>query len=475
MQPLTFKSIIAISMLALIPSQTVMAGEAEDRVLEQVKQTYGIHKLKSLSIYSDYRVGNRGQGFTPVYSEFTPLKYETHHDFKAKRGSSENWDGNYHFRNVTTDEGLIEIDYMNNTYELDTDGTFYRAVGGAVPRSDTLLAYELVSRPEQSVLKETVHYRGTPHHIMTLSISGWAPMNIYVNAETGHITKMQRNSRLGQFNFEFGDFKKTSGVTYAGDYSFFMNDHLSEMTQKRHVKVNRVRQKDFKIERGLEPLRAKMDRSVMTFDTIGDKVLYVGKGIGYSAFIDAGSYVIGTGATSGLSDRIEAYKTHMSGVAKPLRYFIVDHHHEDHLRGLTDAGLEGTILIVPDMAADSVREAIGGSIAEDRIQTVSGKTSIGPVEVHNISTSHVKEFALTYLPEEKTLIQVDHMGALFINGPGFAKKDTLSLKSEIDRLGLEVDKLISLHNRKVESWADFSSAVAAFNPDLCPSRRPICP
>ena len=465
----------AVASLVLCLPIPTLAGEVENRVIEQVKQSYGLSKLKTLSIYSDYRVGNRGQGFTPEYSEYTPFIYETHVNLMTKRGSSENWDGNYHFRNVMTDDGVVEIDYMNNTFELDTDGTYYAVIGGTVPRSDTLLAYELVNRPDDSVVKETVNYQGTMHTVMTLSIPGWAPMDIFVNSDTGHITKMERQSRIGKFHFQFGSFKKTSGVTFGSDYSFFVDDHLSEITHGRRIKVNKSLRRAFKIDRGLNPLRAKMDRSEMTIDPIGDKVVYVGKGIGYTAFIEAESFIIGIGATAGLAERIEAYKAHKGNDAKPLRYFIVDHHHEDHLRGLADAEMaRGVTFVVPEIAIDSVRSVLGDLVSKDRIQVLSGKTSIGPIEIYKIATSHVEEFALTYIPEAKILIQVDHMGALFIEGPGFVKADTLSLKSEIDRLGLDVESLISLHNRKVESWGDFSDAVAAFNPDPCPARRPIC-
>jgi len=104
-----------------------------------------------------------------------------------------------------------------------------------------------------------------------------------------------------------------------------------------------------------------------------------------------------------------------------------------------------------------------------------GKTkTLGPVEIYDISTSHVGSYALVYVPSSKIIIQADHYNNNFINGPASASRNSVSLKTEIDKLGFEVETILSLQGRKIESWGDFSEAVSNYNPAPCPTRRPIC-
>ncbi len=470
------KTIAVTSLIVAMPN-TAIAGEAENLVLNQVRQTYGIDKLKTITIHSDLRFGWIGQGYTPDYVERTRAINDQKMDLVNSRGSVEAWGGplnNFNTRTVSTTGGVGHINYVAKTYNVDADGTYHGVFGGRIRTSDTLLAYELVNRPGQSTVKETTTYLGIPHTVVTLSIPDWPPMDIYVNTDTGHITKMQRTIGFGPVKYQFADFKKTSGVTYASDYNFFLENLLIEYAVERSIKVNSVSPKTWQIDKGHTLEGKTVDGSKMSVNTVSDAVHHVGMGGGYTSFIDAGDYIIGVGNSAGLKERWAAYKEAQEGNTKPLKYMVVTHHHADHIDGVKEGYDLGADIIVTKMAAQSVKGVIGDAVLGSRIHVMGKEKNLGPIKVYDIATSHVGSFALVYVPASKTIIQVDHYNGNFVDGPSPAHQGGLTLKAEINRLGLDVDTLLSLHGRKVESWENFSAAVKAYNPKPCPSGRKIC-
>lgn len=473
--PLFKTLMLAASILAL--PVAAGAGDMEHRTLALVKQTYGIDKLKSIRIYSDLRFGWVGQGYTPGYVELPQMVKDLKIDLVNKRGSEESWGGplnNYNYRAFNTDGGIGHIDYGTKTYNIDKDGTYYRTFYGEIRSSDTLLAYELVNRPQEVKVKEYVSYLGMPHTVITLSVPDWTPMDIFVNSETGHITKMQRTSGYGMLRFKFGDFKKTSGVTYASDMDFYVGDFFSEYVKERTIKVNSVRASTWKVDRGLIPEGEKVIRDKMSVNFVSDKIKNVGTNGGYTSFIDAGDHIIAVGGSSGLKARWEAYQADQGDQAKPLKNMIVTHHHADHIAGIKDAYELGANIIVTKMAAQSVKDLIGDSAEDSRFDIMGAQKTLGPIEIYDIATSHVGSLALVYVPASKTIIQVDHYDNDFIVGPAPANRASVTLHAEIKRLGLDVATIVSLHGRKSDPWDIFLSAIAAYDPSPCPTRRPIC-
>ena len=456
---------------------TAEADDMEHKTLTLVNQAYGIDKLKSISIYSDLRFGWVGQGYTPGYVELPQMVKDLKLDLVNERGSEESWGGplnNYNYRAFSTKGGIGHIDYGTKTYNVDEDGTFYRTFGGEIRSSDTLLAYEMIKRPQDVVVKEHVTYLGMPHTVMTLSIPEWTPMDIFVNAETGHITKMQRPSSYGMLKFQFGDFKKTSGVTYARDMDFFVGAFFSEYVKERSIKVNSVRTSTWKVDKGLTLEGEKVVRDKMSVNMVSDKIKNVGTNGGYTSFIDAGDHIIAVGGSSGFKTRWEAYQADQGAQMKPLKHIVVTHHHADHIAGIKEAYDLGANIIVTVMAAQSVKDLIGETALESRFDIMGKRRTLGPIQIYDVATSHVGSFALVYVPASKTVIQVDHYDNDFLVGPSPANRASVTLHAEIERLGLDVDTIVSLHGRKSDPWDVFLSAVVAYDPSPCPTRRQIC-
>jgi glyoxylase-like metal-dependent hydrolase (beta-lactamase superfamily II) len=155
------------------------------------------------------------------------------------------------------------------------------------------------------------------------------------------------------------------------------------------------------------------------------------------------------------------------GNGKPVRYVVNSHHHFDHSGGLRTAVAEGATLVTSEMArpyfertfANPNRispDAMERSGRKATVTGVSGKRSFTDgervVEVYYIEGSvHAQGFMMVYLPREKLLIEADAYTPGAPNTPPPATPNALhvNLVQNIERLGLQVERILPLHGRMV--------------------------
>lgn len=162
---------------------------------------------------------------------------------------------------------------------------------------------------------------------------------------------------------------------------------------------------------------------------------------------------------------IDAAKTLAPG--KPLRYVINSHHHFDHSGGLRTAAAEGATLVTSDQArgwfeqvlanpntirldgmAASGRKAVVTGVARERVFHDGKRT----VHVHMIDDSvHARGFMMVWLPRERLLVEADAFtpGPPDAPPPAQVNPNHLNLVHNIERLGLDVDRILPLHGRMV--------------------------
>jgi glyoxylase-like metal-dependent hydrolase (beta-lactamase superfamily II) len=162
---------------------------------------------------------------------------------------------------------------------------------------------------------------------------------------------------------------------------------------------------------------------------------------------------------------------------KPIRAVITTHHHFDHAGGVRAAISEGLTVItqssnVPffqNLARRKhgiVRDALARSPRAARVEGVTTKrvltSGTRTVEIHHIRGSqHAGTLLMVYLPAEKLLIEAD----VFTPPPANAATIppapfVANLAENIDRLGLDVERIVPIHGRVVPV-ADLRAAVAA--------------
>lgn len=152
---------------------------------------------------------------------------------------------------------------------------------------------------------------------------------------------------------------------------------------------------------------------------------------------------------------------------KPLRYVVNSHHHFDHAGGLRAAAATGATLVVSEPARAWYERAfaVGNSVRPDALQRsgrrasfigVDGRRSFGDAtrtaHIHLIEGSpHAQGFMLVWLPRERLLIEADAYTPAAPNTPPPARPNALhvNLVDNIQRLGLDVDRILPLHGRVV--------------------------
>lgn len=150
---------------------------------------------------------------------------------------------------------------------------------------------------------------------------------------------------------------------------------------------------------------------------------------------------------------------------KPIRTVINSHHHFDHAGGLRAAVAEGASLVTSQQAkpyfervlaqGSRVRPGAGAVRApevfgvQSRREFVDGDRRF---EVHEITGSvHAQGFLMVYLPKEKLLIEADAYTPAAPNTapPAVPNGNHVNLVQNIERLGLQVERILPLHGRVV--------------------------
>lgn len=161
---------------------------------------------------------------------------------------------------------------------------------------------------------------------------------------------------------------------------------------------------------------------------------------------------------------------------KPIRYLISTHFHFDHLGGVRSYIAEGSTIVTTQSARSVIERAATAThfMRPDRlsmepkapvIETINDKRVFEDgkhrVELYKITSPHVAEMILVYLPNEKVLLEADILDIPEAGTPP-AGDDTVDLANQLQKLGLAVDTIVPVHGR-IGTLADLKLAVSNRN------------
>ena len=152
---------------------------------------------------------------------------------------------------------------------------------------------------------------------------------------------------------------------------------------------------------------------------------------------------------------------------KPIRFVVNSHHHFDHSGGLRTAAAEGATLVVSEQARPWFERALAqpNSIKPDALAKSGAKVSLTgvngrrtfsdgsrTVEIMMVEDSvHAQGFMMVWLPRERILVEADAFtpGPPGTPPPAQPNANNVNLAQNIERLRLDVDRILPLHGRMV--------------------------
>lgn len=189
------------------------------------------------------------------------------------------------------------------------------------------------------------------------------------------------------------------------------------------------------------------------------------------AFEDYVLAVEAPGSSEGADEVIKMIKEAIPG--KPIRYVAMTHHHGDHIGGLRSFIAEGSAVITT-AANRPIVEAMAAAAQNDRlaksprppqflfIERNKRVLSDGSrtVELINVGPNpHAKEMVIAYLPRERIVFQGDLFFIPANDAPGGPPQaSTISFGRRMKELGLEVERIASVHGRTA-TIEEFSKAI----------------
>jgi glyoxylase-like metal-dependent hydrolase (beta-lactamase superfamily II) len=220
----------------------------------------------------------------------------------------------------------------------------------------------------------------------------------------------------------------------------------------------------------------------VTVDTVAPGVWLLGGQSHHSVAIEMGDHLLLVEAPQSEARTLAAVaKARELRPGKPLRAVINTHHHFDHAGGIRAAMAEGLTIITHagnaaffrDLARrrfQIVEDTLARAPRTPRVEGVATRRVLADstrrVELHHIRGSqHAATLLMVYVPAERLLIEADVYSppAPTVTSPPpaiFAP----NLVENIDRLGLQVDRIVPIHGRVVPVSDLRAAAQAATSP-----------
>ncbi len=330
----------------------------------------------------------------------------------------------------------------------------------------------------------TEDYEGKKHNVITFATPEGAQITLYLDAQTNLLSKYEQlitDSLIGDMTNEviFPAYSSVGGIRFPTTRLVKVGGELTQDLKYTDVQVNtHPADSAFEKPTGFEERpEAQNNPPFVVMQLAKDVHLLQNVGAGYNALVVVfNDYVLV--AESPLNDAtsrkaIASVKELAPG--KPIKYFVVTHHHDDHSGGARTFMAEGATLVTTpgnisyfEKMANATRtiepDALTRSPRKPLMEAVQNKKRVftddkHTVEVYDIGPSpHAKEMLVVYLPQEKILFQGDLLILPDGSAVNPANETTLHFAEWLNKSGLAVDKIIGVHGR-TGTTADLRRAV----------------
>jgi len=453
-------------------------AEKKDILIDKILYAYGGEKLtsmQSLVVRDRYKTISKDGGVQPAQASVSRLHSTLTVDFRNRRKAVRNWSVNAAGKRL----GQImfdgkngwSINYLRGSYVLRPDLNEQDIGTGMMRLLDTTVARQLIEARNSAKIEGEVLFTGRPHYKLSFEKTGGGSAFVFVDQNSGLISKLVQSKAA---EYVYSEHRKTDGIAYAYDTNVFNNGSPTMVTLSRRIQVDVNVDDAFSIPAKAKKLEGMQDNREMRINKLGTNTYIVGQGFSASMFVDAGTYYIGAGGVGGVKERYQALNEFL-GVQKPLKYQILPEHRV-HLEGVNDIADLGATFVKVASHLDGVKARLQTTLPDDRFLLVEKRQYLadGAVEVHDIQTLLSDQYLLFYVPESKTIFTVHEFGTQLLNSVPSADKNMISLRNEIERLGLDVKNITYSDGPGVLSVDDLRRVTDSYQEGYCPVGFDIC-
>ncbi|MCC2604891.1 MBL fold metallo-hydrolase [Planctobacterium marinum] len=458
---------------------------ASDKVLsiiDKLVMAYGgaaLLQANSIKVV-DYNKGPwPGESELPDVPELWRINEELTIDYKNQRKSLLS----YRVPRTTLDlekwvqqgDSTIMYDILHEKYSEESWANFDRLGASLERSSDTLQARRLARLSSELEFNGEEYYRGRLQQKLILQHASGERYTYFVDSTSGLIYKILRqHPRAGDMLYIFSNHNIAAKLPYARDMNFFVNGQLRLSSVHRYLELNPELSAAFSGFDHFTPWGATIDASELTAKKLSAGVFQAGKGRALTVFIEQADHYIAMGAAEALTENFYEIKK-LSMQDKPLKYFVVTHHHNANVRGLDNALELGATLVVAMQHKDTILKYAAGA-QPDQLLLVPERVefTLGDLKLFDIATAHSQHYLLAYLPSVGMVLAEDHYVTELKTAKPRIYHDMVRFAQAIDALKLDVKTLVDIRGWRQFSWIEFRQWTRDFKPKTCPAGFDIC-
>jgi glyoxylase-like metal-dependent hydrolase (beta-lactamase superfamily II) len=453
----------------------MQARKALDAGLEALGGREALEKIEDASVKFRGTIYARNQSLTPEtpYSEQSVEGWTTL-DFKRRwivfENSSTLPGFRFSGRQILKDGKGYTIDLTAKAIAPATNPNFYNNITRSrFPHVMLLLAAE---RAATLRWLGTEDYEGKKHNVIAFATPEGTQTTLYLNAQTNLLSKyetLDTDATAGDVTTEviFPDYKSVGNVKFPVARLVRRGGELTQNVKYTDVQLN-THPADTAFEKpaGFEERPEAPAQPPFTVTELAKDVHMlqdVGNGYNVLAVVFNDYVLVVESPLNDATSRRAIAKIKEFAPGKPIKYFVVTHHHDDHSGGArTYMGEGATLVTTPgntayfEKMAAAARtfepDALSRNPRKPLIEAVQNKKRAftddkHTVELYDIGPGpHAKEMLVVYLPKEKILFQGDLL-ILPNSGINPANETTLNFAEWLNKSGIAVDKIVGVHGR----------------------------
>lgn len=470
-----------------------MAGDKENRIIDNTIKAYGGEKLTQISSleltdtlmhFSSGQSGYAAQGAMSTHLQAYQLELAV--DFKNKRKMLKRHNTmlvGYHDKiNQTITHQLYSdnkgyvIDHCLAQYEPVRYINLDNVSGGFEQMLDPLIVKQLDQDRERARWVDVAYIQGQAHDVLIVNGETKQAYTLFINQATGYLSRVLKQREKQAHFYDFLQHNDSDGITWAKQLFVSTAQRALYYSNSRQLKINAVQENSFSIpDQYLVKAQEKfIDDSKPSIRELAEGVYFAGQNWGYTLFVDVGDYYISAGAWHHSGDpsswqEAVSLLRRATGNNKPIKQHLVSHHHTDHMSGLPAVINEGANLVIHSSVMTAVNDYLQRPLATSRFLQIEDGHHLadGKVVIYDVPNSHADHNLVMYLPEHKILFTEDMFGSSLQEGlhspNAWPSVDTYPrlavLSQKLALLNLDVEQYVSSHHFRILNQLDIQAAL----------------